>query len=149
MIRELLCVRDFHNKMGIAERIRLPTTESLVLHGFADVFLQASTQLESQVANPDRRWISAHLLVEELGEIIKAMAKGDEAGTLDGLGDLIYIILGVAERFDLPISQAFHEIHRSNMSKERQPGDPGRVRDKGPNYFPPDIKGILREYRDV
>jgi predicted HAD superfamily Cof-like phosphohydrolase len=45
------------------------------------------------------------------------------------------------------IDEVFDEIHRSNMSKLGQDGQPlyredGKVM-KGPNYFKPDIQSIL------
>lgn len=41
-----------------------------------------------------------------------------------------------------PIRDIFDEIHRSNMSK--QVTKDSRVRDKGPDYSPPDLRRFLR-----
>ena len=48
------------------------------------------------------------------------------------------------------IEEVFDEIHRSNLSKLDENGNPiyredGKVI-KGPNYFPPDIKKIMKKY---
>jgi hypothetical protein len=90
-----------------------------------------------------------HLLCEELAEVCDAMANKDEVSLLDGLADLMYVVLGTADVFNLPLAEGFDEVHRSNMSKERQVSDKDgeRVRDKGPNYSPADLRKVLAVYR--
>lgn len=92
-----------------------------------------------------------HLELEELAEKFEAMMNGDEVAALDGAADQLYVQLGTAAIFGWPLEAAFEEVHRSNMTKEKQPSDPSaaRVRQKGPNYQPPDIAGVLRDHRAV
>jgi hypothetical protein len=88
-------------------------------------------------------------MLEELGELLQAMSERDELNTLDSLADLLYVVIGTAVTLDLPAAEAFEEVHASNMTKEKQPADPGkdRVRSKGPNYRPPNLSCVLSQAR--
>jgi hypothetical protein len=94
--------------------------------------------------------LRGHLCSEEPSELYVALAQGNELEVLDGLADSIYVFLGTAIVFDLPLEEAFEEVQRSNMTKERVASDPhaGRVRNKGPHYIAPDLKTILERHRD-
>ena len=68
---------------------------------------------------------------------------------LKELCDLMYVLVGTAVVFDLPLYDAFREVHRSNMSKLGEDGKPiyrddGKVL-KGPNYSPADILEVLKK----
>lgn len=84
------------------------------------------------------------LMLEELGELIQALAESDREGAMDGLADLAYVVTGTAVAYGVPLTEAFAEVHRSNMTKAvRTPQD--RLRDKGSEYRPPDwskLKGV-------
>jgi predicted HAD superfamily Cof-like phosphohydrolase len=63
------------------------------------------------------------------------------------LADLLYITIGAAISYGIPINEIFDEVHRSNMSKLDENGKPvhlpnGKVT-KGPNYSPPNLAPIL------
>lgn len=90
-----------------------------------------------------------HLELEELAEKFEAMLEGNEEKMLDGAADQLYVLLGTAAIYDLPLEEAFVEVHVSNMTKEKQPDDPHaqRLRSKGPNYRPPDIANVLRLHK--
>lgn len=93
----------------------------------------------------DCRVIRAHLMLEELAEVLLALGTNQEVDLLDGLCDLVYVVLGAANTFDLPFEDAFAEVHRSNMTKGVHANDP-RVRQKD-TYDPPKLASILAEYR--
>lgn len=97
----------------------------------------------------DQRYLRAHLIAEEASELTTAMARGSETGCLDALADLLYVVLGTAITLELPLPEAFAEVHASNMTKRRQADDPNgaRVRAKGDDYRPPDLGRVLDEYR--
>lgn len=63
------------------------------------------------------------------------------------LADLLYVVYGAADAFDIPIDLVFADVHDSNMSKLGADGRPVRREDgkvmKGPNYRPPDLSYIL------
>lgn len=85
------------------------------------------------------------IMAEEFVEMIAAMARGDELGTLDGVADLIYTVIGTAVTFSLPLSLAFEEVHRSNMTKTLRVGNSKEAMklEKGPDYTPPDLLGVI------
>ncbi len=97
----------------------------------------------------DARYLRCHLLTEELGELISAMASNDEVLALDALCDLQYVLLGTAVTLDLPLAEGFDEVHTSNMTKRKQADDPDgvRVRQKGEGYVPPRFAEVLSRYR--
>lgn len=97
------------------------------------------------------------LLREENEEYLEACENGDMVEVADALGDILYIWAGTVLKHGLheKIEPVFEEIQKSNMSKLGADGEPivndgkidpekpaGKVL-KGPNYFTPNIKGIL------
>ena len=61
--------------------------------------------------------LGARLMLEELGETLQAMAKGDVVEFADGLADLAYVVCWTALAHGVPLGAAFAEVHRSNMAK--------------------------------
>ena len=145
-------VADFHEKLDVSQPARLSecnhteTTKNLEAIGGELVEL---SQVFLPSIRADARALRAHLIIEELGETLIAMAAKDEASVLDGLADLSYVTDGTAVTHDLPLAEAFIEVHRSNMTKTKQEDDvhSDRVREKGDAYVPPNIQGIIDEYR--
>lgn len=89
---------------------------------------------------------------EENEEYLEACQNGDMLEIVDALGDMLYIWCGTVLKHGMQdiIGDVFDEIQRSNMSKlgvDKKPifRDDGKVM-KGPNYFKPNIKGILEKY---
>ena len=152
-----MAVNDFHRKMGFEfyDDLRPSSEEgplttcatSLQIH--ATHLLNMGKFYGDGGPRKDLRYLRAHLMCEELGEVLEALEKGDEVALFDGLCDLIYVILGTACIYSLPIASGFEEVHRSNMTKAPQADDPDkeRLRQKGPDYSAPDLKGILERWR--
>lgn len=89
------------------------------------------------------------LMTEENEEYLEAAINQDIVGIADALGDMLYILCGtiISHGLQDKIEEVFEAIQKSNMSKLGENGQPlfredGKVI-KGPNYFPPDIKGVL------
>jgi len=89
------------------------------------------------------------LMREANEEYLEAANNNDLVEVADALGDMLYILCGtiIEHGMQHKIEEVFDEIQRSNMSKLGEDGKPiyredGKVL-KGPNYFKPDIKGIL------
>ena len=75
----------------------------------------------------------------------------DTVETADALADLIYVIYGMALETGIDLASVLAEVQRSNMSKLGADGKPvyredGKVL-KGPDYFPPNVKAVLRRRR--
>ncbi len=91
-----------------------------------------------------------NLMKEENEEYLEAVKNNDIVEVADALGDMLYILCGtiLTHGMQHKITEVFEEIQRSNMSKLGQDGNPiyredGKVM-KGPNYFKPNIKAILK-----
>ncbi|MPV90163.1 bifunctional GNAT family N-acetyltransferase/nucleoside triphosphate pyrophosphohydrolase family protein [Georgenia ruanii] len=122
----------------------------------------------------DRVHMRMALVAEELAELVEAVY-GEAAGAemsaaftravaaddgtrdtveaADALGDLTYVVYGMALECGIALDEVLAEIQASNLSKLGADGRPiyredGKVL-KGPGFFPPDIAGVLarRGYR--
>ncbi len=150
-------IMEFHKKhnFAIASDLqsmgnRNPQVTTALLMA-ADLLSSISTFMEHQFAQDndmrnDVRFVRAHLMIEELGETLLGLAKNDILHTADGLGDLLYVTYGSGVSFGLPLEQVLREVQRSNMTKAVRRKEDTRLRDKGPDFTPPDLKTILDNY---
>lgn len=100
----------------------------------------------------DLRALRARLLEEELQEYREAAASCDIVAVADALTDLAYILFGtyVTHGLQDAADALFDEVHRSNMSKLDEHGQPiyradGKVM-KSSRFSQPDLKPILDCY---
>lgn len=80
------------------------------------------------------------LIREELKELNYAFYKNNLEDAVDGIADLLYVVLGVAIEMGVDMEDIFKEVHKSNMTKVD-----GHKREDGKwikpdNYTPPNIK---------
>jgi len=149
-------LKEFHSKHGFAineplERQTLGASSELNRIGI--MLIELSKAWENGTLHPDMdrpgdydlRLIRAHLIVEEVGELLVAMSQCNEVQTLDGLCDAVYVLVGTAVAFGLPFDAGFLEVQRSNMTKEADGSE--RLRHKGNTYEPPDLLRIIEEHR--
>jgi predicted HAD superfamily Cof-like phosphohydrolase len=61
--------------------------------------------------------LRARLMVEELGEVVDAMVKGDVVELADGLADLQYVLLGTAVSAGIDLGPVFDEVCKKNLEK--------------------------------
>lgn len=127
MKEELRKVKEFHEIFGLKDRI---------------------LDNPSQISEDDWQ-LRFSLMEEENAEYLEACSKDDIVEIADALGDQLYILCGtiLAHGMGDIIVNIFNEIHRSNMSKLDEDGNPiyredGKIM-KGPNYFKPNFKKIL------
>lgn len=145
------CIKAFHTAMDISPQQEMTRNPELGLKALGELLVRESAALEKHACESvDQRWMRAHLMVEELGEAIIAMGEGDYVTMLDGLSDLLYVIFGTAVVFDMPLPEAFIEVHLSNMTKVRQKDDKSsaRVRQKGQEFKPPDLEKVIEQYQN-
>lgn len=119
---ELNRVQEFRNKHGFISR-ELKPNEDLVDVGLGMMALAGAT-----------KDVSFQLIVEEAAEILMAAGSGDRSAFIDGLGDLLYVIIGRALEYNVDLNEVFERIHRSNMTKQVSNE---RCSDKGNTYVPP------------
>lgn len=104
--------------------------------------------VEKPTLAPEDRYLLRYALIfEELCEFADAVKDENIVEVADALGDLIYVVVGAALEYGIPLDEVVTEIHRSNLSKLDEEGKPiyrndGKIL-KGSNYSPPDLKGIL------
>lgn len=86
------------------------------------------------------------LITEEFREMRESLEANDIVGVAHELADLLYVVIGSALQWGIPIERVLHEVHRSNMTKDggAKRAD-GKIL-KGPNYSPPNIAGVLAGY---
>lgn len=139
-------VRRFHECFEVpvaadgarADRPRLGLRLDLVAEEFAE--LVEATRGPGAATMIRESWVRATAADE---------GARDTVGTADALGDLVYVLYGMALELGIPLPRVIAEIHRSNMSKLGGDGRPvlredGKVL-KGPGYAPPDLAGLLGE----
>ena len=100
---------------------------------------------------PAKNKLRFDLMKEENREYFEAAQSNDLVEVADALGDMLYILCGTIIEHGMQdkIEAVFNEIQLSNMSKLGADGQPiyredGKVL-KGPNYFKPNIKSILKQ----
>lgn len=157
MIEEQEAVAAFHDKFGFDNKKKLfmesdyEADTGLLkmadsLRGIARHPLLAEiAKISREVHNDDRTW-RAQLMIEEVAELVRALANKDTTTLADGIADSIYVILGTAETYEIPAKECFDEAHRSNMSKTRDSSDPRmRAKDVSRGYIAPDfVEAVIR-----
>ena len=97
----------------------------------------------------DRRALHMELIDEEVAEIQLAEDADDLVGVADGIADAIYVLVGMAVEYGIPIERVFAEVHRANMAKRRPDGSVVKRADgkilKPEGWAPPDVARVLRE----
>lgn len=116
---------------------------------FHDAFRIPNASQPHADLNREEAELRHRLMAEENDEYLEAACAGDMVEVADALGDQLYILAGTMMRHGMQdvIVKVFQEIQSSNMSKLGNDGQPilredGKVM-KGPNYFRPNIAGIL------
>ena len=103
--------------------------------------------------SPASRTMQRTLIVEEFKEFLDAenqLIKGyvvNATDTLKELADLVYVCYQYAENLGWDLDEALNRVHRSNMSKLGEDGEPvyredGKVL-KGPKYQPPNLTDLV------
>jgi NTP pyrophosphatase (non-canonical NTP hydrolase) len=102
---------------------------------------------------PASRTLQRRLIVEEFKEFLDAenqLIMGltiNSADCLKELADLVYVCYQYAANLGWDLDEALDRVHKSNMSKLDDNGNPiyredGKVL-KGPNYQPPNLTDLV------
>jgi predicted HAD superfamily Cof-like phosphohydrolase len=118
---------------------------------FHEVFKIGSREMPEGSIDEAEFILRHRLMQEENDEYLEACKRGDLVEIADALGDKMYILFGSILKHGLQhkIEEIFDEIHRSNMSKLDDNGQPifredGKIM-KSNKYFKPDIKKVLEK----
>ena len=120
-------VREFHEKMELA--IDQPYSKELMDFRlrllFEEIQELASAALDIETStHPEER----HVMMQDL---LKEMC------------DVVYVIKGMAVSFGMDFDKAFELVHKSNMSKLPLIKDANGKVQKGLNYEPPILEGLI------
>jgi predicted HAD superfamily Cof-like phosphohydrolase len=104
-----------------------------------------------ELPDVSERTLRMKLITEEFNELCDAEQDNDIVEIADALADIIYIALGTAVSYGIPLDKVFEEVHRSNMAKlvdgkVLRRAD-GKVQ-KPEGWSPPDIAGVLKKSHD-
>lgn len=109
---------------------------------FMDVFKQ-DVATKPRLPTKASADLGAKLIREEVKETLDALEAGDLPEVIDGVGDAIYVLLGLANRCGVSMAPVFAAIHRANMAKVGGPVVDGKQL-KPPGWTPPNIEAELR-----
>ena len=103
----------------------------------------------SLTTGKDRRSGQKALIDEEWSEFHEAFHLKDKHEQLKELCDLVYVCYQFAANEGWDLDEAMDRVHKSNMSKLDDNGQPiyrqdGKVL-KGPNYKPPNLTDLLND----
>lgn len=87
----------------------------------------------------------AALIAEEAGETCEALLRGDFVESIDGLCDIIYVVLGTAVTLGIDLELFMAEVHASNMAKIGGPTRPDGKILKPDGWQPPRIRELLEK----
>ena len=99
------------------------------------------------------RHVQKELIIEEFKEFLQAEGflfmhgKNHQEHALKELADLVYVCYQYAECMGWFLDEALDRVHKSNLSKLDEEGNPiyredGKVL-KGPNYKPPNLEDLF------
>lgn len=96
----------------------------------------------------ERRLLRDRLLREEFNEFAQANDRGDIIEVADALADVIYVAVGTALEYGIPLDRVWTEVQRTNMAKIDPVTGKVRRRDDGKILKPegwtaPDVAGAL------
>lgn len=147
-------VLEFHHAYGLLiedepiDFSALDEGQRFVIGEIGEAIADLARELHAHAAegNGNVWFLRLQLLVEEVGEVLEAVANIDQPNLLQELCDVQYVLNGMLISLGMHgvFTEAFATVHASNMSKLDDDGKPilneaGRVV-KGPNYFKPDMK---------
>ena len=115
--------------------VQLPLRVRLIVEEFGELLLAldpGAPEIQSKLVEQVESWLR-----------VRGKPEVDLPGVLDALCDLLYVIIGAAVTWGLPLPQAFDEVHRANMQKSTGEVRPDGKRLKPPGFKPPDIAGVL------
>ena len=98
----------------------------------------------------ERQNLRLELIREEVDELELAIGLEQLHHIADALGDIIYVVVGTALEFGIPLDKVWDEIQRSNMAKVNPVTGKVRKREDGKvlkpdGWTPPDIARVIGE----
>lgn len=136
-------VKGFHEAFGVKEGVEYTDTEE-----FWDTVLLRMELMKEELDEFYKAATELHALEDITKVTNKQRKKQLLIDMLDGITDLLYVVVGTALVFNMPVEKAFRRVQESNMSKLDEDGKPiyredGKVM-KGSKYFPPKLNTLVK-----
>jgi predicted HAD superfamily Cof-like phosphohydrolase len=125
-----------------ARSLRRMSTAADLVRSFHERF-GLTVSSSPTLPSPDLAELRQALLVEEVGELGKAAARGALVDVAHELADVVYVAYGTALTYGIDLDSVIAEVHRANLTKLTPPGG-GKVR-KGEQFRPPDVAAVVRK----
>lgn len=104
------------------------------------------------IPSADRKALRIELIREEVNrELLPAMEADDIVEIADAMADSIYVIIGAALEYGIPLDMVWEAVQESNMSKVDATTGKVKKREDGKvlkpeGWKPPDIVAVLRKH---
>jgi len=109
-------------------------------------FMDTCGQPSNQGLDSEQAYLYMELIREEWEETKEAYANQDFVEVADGLADMVWVIMGLANTIGIPFEDVWREVKASNMSKcvdgKVIKNEAGKVM-KPDTYFKPNIAKVL------
>lgn len=139
-------VRDFHVAMGqpIAPSLGVPPHDRVKLR--AALLIEECLETVGALLNGGRKEQTKELIAQ-FKNLIESCPDPvvDLVEVADGLPDMIYVIIGCALEFGIPLERVFEAVHRANMAKVGAGVDENGKVKKPDGWTPPNIALILAQ----
>ena len=120
-------VKEFHKKMKLA--IDEPYSKDLMNFRLKLIFEEVQELAEAALDIEDEHYKEEQIILMEV--LLKEMC------------DVVYVVKGLAVSFGMDFDTAFDLVHKSNMSKLPLIKDASGKVQKGLNYEPPSLEGLI------
>ena len=126
MIDIFKSVRDFHEKyeQDVDQPLKAETLElraGLINEEAQEAFLEMINPSSGEALDPEQ--VDKRALTKELS-------------------DVLYVTVGTAVAWGLPLEEVFKRVHDSNMTKDGGTRSDGKIL-KGPSYVPPNLDDLF------
>ena len=82
------------------------------VHEFHDHFNCGKGQI-GHLPSLNRVMLRTRLMMEELAELVESMQLGEYVNVAKELADVLYVVLGTAVEYGLPMDEVFEAVHQS------------------------------------
>jgi len=136
---------------ALSERLEMRQQPQSVFHDQA-YFMRACGQTTSSY-NHEQTMLYSDLIEEERKEMMDARLTSEETEEFDAVLDQIVVLIGYGLSRGWPMVEGWDEVVRSNMAKiNPHTGTVTRREDgkilKPAGWTPPDLKGVLDQYKN-
>lgn len=109
-----------------------------------EIVLQFHLEKELSVGVPldQEQDLRLRLIDEEFEELKVALQNHDEVEVADAIGDLLYVVMGCAVTWGIPMEAVVKEIHRSNLTKDGTMSTGGKLL-KGEGFEEPELQKVM------